>query len=90
MDTCNIMFSPQEVHEWREVSIQAVCDNNNRPYGLASFTFTVTSTDDFWFGHETLPVTVGFTFGGSKYLRYSMFWMNKYSTIRVIAFLKKL
>ena len=52
-----------EKQEWTDISIQAVCDNTNRIYGLSAFTFTVTGAHDFWFGHETSPVTVSFTFG---------------------------
>ena len=66
MEGCTIVFKKGEVHDWIKVSIQAVCDNNNRPYGLAWFTFMVTSANDFWAPHETMPVTVSFTFGGSN------------------------
>ena len=60
---CKITLRPGEEHKWRDISIQAVCDNTNRIQGLSAFTFAVTRTHDFWpLGHETSPVTVSFTF----------------------------
>lgn len=56
---CKITLKRGEEHKWTNISIQAVCDNTNRIYGLSSFTFTVTSTHHFWqFGHKASPVTV--------------------------------
>ena len=59
---CEITLKRGEKQEWTEISIQAVCDNTNRIYGLSSFSFAVTDEHKFWtFGHETIPVTVSFT-----------------------------
>lgn len=64
---CELTLKHGEEHEWTNISIQAVCDNTNRIYGLSSFTFAVTDVHDFWhFGHETSPVTVSFTSGLSN------------------------
>ena len=57
-NTCELTFKTEEESKWTDVSIQAVCDNNNQLFSPTAFTFTVSSTHSFWGGYAPPPVTV--------------------------------
>ena len=62
MNECKIPIKPGDEHKWKDISVQAVCDNTNQPFAPSAFTFTVTSTysglDRFWGLYELPPVVV--------------------------------
>lgn len=54
---CKISLSHSDVNKWKNVSVQVICDNIDKPAKKAAFTFSVADMHVFW-AHYTLPSVV--------------------------------